>query len=235
MEEHNHSEGQSVDVEKHPKQDFQVERLAFFSDAVFAIVITLLVIEFKVPHITDNSTYQEVLKQLSDQKYHFIAILFSFLLIASYWSRHHFLFKYIHNYNKQIIVANMLVLLPIIFLPFTTAFFAESLISFFLGKNEIVVLGLNLFVLNHFLAASALYILYWLATNKNKGMSYDIPTKEKIGLVSNLWFMITFFGALFIATLFTSNPFIIFSVEFIVFPSVKIFQKIYKKRLTENK
>ena len=234
MEEHNHLEGQSVDIEKHPKQDFQVERLAFFSDAVFAIVITLLVIEFKVPHITDNSTVQDVWNQLLDLRYHFFTILFSFFLIASYWSRHHLLFKYIHNYNKQIIIANMLVLLPIIFLPFTTAFIAESFMTLLVKNNEIIVLGLSLFTLNHFLAALALYILYWLTTNKYKGMSYPIPIKEKIGLVSNLWFMITFFGTLFIATLFTSNQYIILSVELIVFPSAKIFQKIYKKRLTEK-
>ncbi len=113
--------------EKHPKQEFQVERLAFFSDAVFAIAITLLIIEFRVPHITKESTFDSVWEQIVELRYNFIALLLSFTLIASYWIRHHFLFKHIHNYNKPVVIANMFVLLPIIFFPFTTAFFAESI------------------------------------------------------------------------------------------------------------
>jgi len=234
MENHSNEE-QHCNIGKHPKQDFQVERIAFFSDAVFAIVITLLVIEFKVPHITDNSTFQDVCNQLFDLKYHFFAILFSFFLIASYWSRHHFLFKYIHNYNKQIIIANMLVLLPIIFFPFTTAFWAESFKNLYNDHYEIFTLGVMLFALNNFFAAMVLYIFYWTAIIKYKEMSYKIPTKERIGFVSNIWFMMTIFGVLFVITSITNNPKIVALVIWIVLALTIIFRKKIKNKLAENK
>lgn len=114
------------DNDNHPRQEFQVERLAFFSDAVFAIAITLLIIEFKIPHVTKTSTYQEVLHELGELKLHLFALLLSFFFIGVYWVRHHTLFKYIHNYNRQIVVANMASLLPVIFLPFTTSFLQSA-------------------------------------------------------------------------------------------------------------
>lgn len=226
-------------IEKHPKQDFQVERLAFFSDAVFAIAITLLVIEFKIPHITKNSTYTEVLNQLYALKFNFIAILFSFFLISSYWIQHHFLFKHIHNYNKQIIYVNMLVLLPIIFFPFTTTFFAECL-EFFYAKriespsigvetNVFYIFGLRLFALNHFIASFMLYIFYWLATVRYKELSFKIETKERIKFVSSILFKTFFFGAIFVVTFFTYHPDYIVLIMFIALIFRVIIRKKYQK------
>ena len=237
--EQNNLEGQSVDIEKHPKQDFQVERLAFFSDAVFAIAITLLIVELKVPNITANTTYQEVLRQLFDLKYHFVAILFSFGLIAVYWYNHHFLFKYIHNYNIQLIVANMFMLLPIIFFPFTTTFLAESFVSLINNANtyfypDIYLLGFSLFFLNNFFAALAAYIFYWLATVKYKKLSLEIPIQEKIKFISNGLFRVIFFGVLSVVTLITNISLIILSAMIFVFLSRKIFIKKLAKKLANT-
>jgi len=102
MQKKNHDAGE------HPKQDFQVERIAFFSDAVYAIALTLLVIEFKIPELNKNSTYAEVWQDVAGMKYKFFALVFSFVLIVNYWMRHHLLFKHIHNYNRDIVVANMI-------------------------------------------------------------------------------------------------------------------------------
>jgi len=200
-------------IEKHPKQDFQVERLAFFSDAVFAIAITLLVIEFKSPNITQNSTVDEVLRQLFDLKYHFIALLFSFGFIAIYWTQHHRLFKYIRNYNTQIIVANMFALLPIIFFPFTTTFLAESLATTFgtndVINNEVVVLGFKLFLINNFFATLASYIFYWIAIIKYKEMSFEMPPQEKNKYTIDSIFGIVFFVLVFVVLVISRNIFIL--------------------------
>jgi uncharacterized membrane protein len=161
-------------TEKHPKYDFQVERLAFFSDAVFAIAITLLVIEFKVPHITSETTYAEAWHELSSMKFHLMGTALSFLLIAVSWVRHHILFKYIHNYNKEILRASLFLLLPIIFFPFTTAFYTESTHSI----DNVLPLGIQLFLINNLIVSVATYYLYWLITKKYPEMAYPMDAQD---------------------------------------------------------
>ncbi|MCL2651087.1 MAG: TMEM175 family protein [Candidatus Azobacteroides sp.] len=227
----NNLEEKKQELEKHPKQDFQVERLAFFSDAVFAIAITLLIVEFKVPHITDTSTVDDVLKQLFNLKFNFIAILFSFFIIAVFWTDHHLLFKHIHNYNKQIIIANMFVLLPIIFFPFTTTFFAECDGTLNL---DIMSLGLRFFSLNVFIAALAIYIFYRVAIIKYKDMSFKMATQDKIKFVSDSLFKMTFFAVIFIVTFIPNSPKFIFLPMLIVVVSYRLFRKRLKRKINNS-
>jgi len=229
----NNKEEQQVSPEKHPKQDFQVERLAFFSDAVFAIALTLLVVEFKAPEITNTTTLDDVMKQLFDLKYHFFAILLSFFAITNFWTSHHKLFKYIHNYNTSIIVANMLVLLPIIFFPFTTAFFAESLatIEGNFANPAIYLLGFKLFLINAFFAALASYILYWFVIVKYKELSFEMPKQEKIKITFDWLFGLAFIGALAITLFITTNLIIIEVVLYILF----FIRIIVRRKLVKSK
>jgi uncharacterized membrane protein len=175
MQQKNHEQEQPArHTAKHPKQDFQVERIAFFSDAVFAIAITLLVIEFRIPEITKDSTYAEVWHQVVALKYKFLSLLLSFAFISSYWMRHHLLFKHIHNYNRQIVVANMLSLLPMIFFPFTTAFFYESL-----NNKDVLIIPYRLFLLNNVVAGLTAWFFYWTVTKRFKGMSFPMEKADQ--------------------------------------------------------
>ena len=168
-----HSDG--LQGEKHPKQDFQVERIAFFSDAVFAIAITLLIIEFHPPHMSKDTTHAEVWHEVREMKLKFAALVLSFVLIVGYWMRHHLLFKQIHNYNRHIIIANMAILFPIIFFPFTTSFLYESINS---NQNALLI-PYRLFFLNNLLAAGLTYYFYWLVIKKEKQFTYPMPQEEQ--------------------------------------------------------
>lgn len=100
------------------------ERILFFSDAVFAIVITLLVLEIKVPHIatyTEHTLHAE-LAHLIPKVFGFI---FSFFVIGMLWFEHHRIFRYINNFNSGLIWRNLIFLLFISFIPFPTALFSE--------------------------------------------------------------------------------------------------------------
>lgn len=181
--------------EKHPKQDFQVDRIAFFSDAVFAIVITLLVIEFKVPHIDKNTDAEELLKELSELRYGFFAVLISFFVVAKLWVKHHFLFKYIHNYNSQIIWGSLAMLLPIVFFPFSTEFFSESA-----QNKQVVFVGIRIFAMNNLLAMLTSLFFYWLCFIKYQPNTYSIPQKEKVKFLSDTIFSILFSLGIFVFT-----------------------------------
>src|SRR5204862_8265013 len=108
------------------RSQFQLERLILFSDAVFAIAITLLIIEIKVPVIPKEELSElrvlEALRQLIPK---FAGFLVSFLLIGQYWVMHHRMFGFVINYTERLIWLNILLLLTIVLMPFSTAFYSE--------------------------------------------------------------------------------------------------------------
>jgi len=108
------------------RKEFQLERLILFSDAVFAIAITLLVIEIKIPEIERKElSEQKILDALVHLIPKFIGFLISFLIIGQYWTVHHRLFGYVINFNNQLLWLNMLFLLAIVLMPFSTGFYSE--------------------------------------------------------------------------------------------------------------
>ncbi len=92
-------------------------RLLFFSDAVFAIVLTLLVLELKPPE-TWREANGETLAHLAP---HIAAFVFSFLIIAIFWFAHMNTMRRLARFDWPTAAANMMFLLPICLLPFATA------------------------------------------------------------------------------------------------------------------
>lgn len=136
--------------------DHALERLVFFSDAVFAIVITLLVIEIHTPELGLEAGNREWLAALLHLMPHFGAFLLSFLVIGALWVSHHTLFTLLRRYDARLVWPNLLLLLSIAFLPFTTgllatgslatvpyAFYAASLLAAGLLKARLVRIALS--------------------------------------------------------------------------------------------
>lgn len=125
------------------KKEFQLERLILFSDAVFAIAITLLAIELKVPEFHQQLvTEHDLAASLGHMIPKFIGFLISFFIIGHYWSVHHRLFGFVENYNLRLLWLNLLFLLAIVLMPFSTAFYSEY-ISYFL-KTPVVLYVSNI-------------------------------------------------------------------------------------------
>ncbi len=93
-------------------------RLEAFSDAVLAIIITIMVLEFKVP---EEPTF-EALKPLLSV---FISYLVSFVYLAIYWNNHHHLFQVSEKVNGNVLWANLHLLFWLSLIPFTTSWMGE--------------------------------------------------------------------------------------------------------------
>ncbi len=99
----------------------QLERLLFFSDAVFAIAITLLAIELKVPEVAGDLAAQELPSAVEHLWPQFISFAISFLVVALFRSSHHRAFGLIPRFDHRLIWLNLLLLFGIAFLPFPTS------------------------------------------------------------------------------------------------------------------
>lgn len=113
-------------MDKHePETGLSFERVVFFSDAVFAIVITLLVLELKVPHLTEHTepALRHALFELLPRVAGFVV---SFLIVGLMWIEHHRIFRYIADYDGGLLWRNLLLLLCVSFVPFPTALFSEN-------------------------------------------------------------------------------------------------------------
>lgn len=112
------------------RKEFQLERMILFSDAVFAIAITLLVIEIKIPEIHEAQvTDKLLLHKLRELIPKFIGFLVSFLLIGQYWIVHHRMFGYVVNFNDRLIWLNIFFLLAVALMPFSTGFYSEYVLT----------------------------------------------------------------------------------------------------------
>ena len=138
------------------KKEFQLERLILFSDAVFAIAITLLVIEIKVPEIPKAEvTDEKLLDALAELIPKFFGFIISFMFIGIYWTVHHRMFGYVIDYTPKLLRLNLLFLFAVALMPFSTAFYSEFVLRhvitpvvFYTGN--IIILGFfNLLMWRH--------------------------------------------------------------------------------------
>lgn len=104
------------------KKEFQLERIIFFSDAVFAIAITLLIIDIRIPY-HENFTEKQLLVAIAEEIPSMIGFLISFFFIGGYWIIHHRMFGYVYRFDIRLIWLNLFFLLSIVILPFSTSVF----------------------------------------------------------------------------------------------------------------
>lgn len=108
------------------KDKFQLDRIAFFCDAIFAIAITLLIIEIKVPEVdSDHLSDKNLLIASAYLIPKFVGFFVSFFVIGLYWLSHHRAFKYVERSSQKLLWSNLMFMLPIVIMPFSTAFLSE--------------------------------------------------------------------------------------------------------------
>jgi TMEM175 potassium channel family protein len=121
----------------------KTSRLEAFSDGVLAIIITIMVLELKVPHAVELAALKPVLPVL-------LSYVLSFIYLGIYWNNHHHLFQATEEVSGGILWANLHLLFWLSLFPFTTAWMGEN----HLASTPTAVYGCVLLM-----AAIAYYIL----------------------------------------------------------------------------
>src|SRR5215472_10730107 len=98
------------------------DRLAAFSDGVIAIIITIMVLELKMPHVADWPTLLGVAPN-------FAAYVMSFVYVAIYWNNHHHLLHTVTRVDGMILWANSNLLFWLSLVPAATAWFGQNFLS----------------------------------------------------------------------------------------------------------
>ena len=212
------------------KKEFQLERMILFSDAVFAIAITLLVLEIKIPdkNLLPEITDKEILKALGHLIPKFMGFIISFMLIGLYWTIHHRMFGFVTSYNRKLLVLNLVFLFFIVLMPFSTGFYSE-----FSGKELVekqLKIPLTFYVLNFSLAGIINYFMWrYIGNAKNKLANPPIdPVLLKFAKFRSLLVPVIFLLMIPIAWL--TN--VLFAVYIPLF--IPIVLKILKRRMARK-
>jgi len=99
----------------------ETARIEAFSDGVFAIAITLLILEIKIPGVGSGDLSRQLLRQWPS----YVAFVISFAFIGIMWINHHRLFTRIKRSNNALLFLNLLLLLGVCAVPFPTAVLAQ--------------------------------------------------------------------------------------------------------------
>jgi uncharacterized membrane protein len=127
-------------------------RLETFSDGVFAIAITLLVLEIRVPSTEATAQGRALLQALRELWPSYLGYLISFVTLGIMWANHHNMFRYVRRTDFHFLLINVVFLMCISFLPFPTALLAEYLpvpagrqaaTAFYSAVLFVIALGFN--------------------------------------------------------------------------------------------
>jgi len=136
-------------------------RIGAFSDGVFAIAITLLVLNLQVPKVPVSELVSKVLALWPN----FLSYVLSAVIIGIYWVAHHNMFHYIKRSNRPLLWINILFLLCVAFIPFPAGLLGE----YPLQRISIIIYASSLIVTNLFLSS-----LWWYATYNHRLVDTDI-------------------------------------------------------------
>ncbi len=132
-------------------------RLEAFSDGVLAIIITIMVLELKVPEDASFSSLHPIFPK-------FLSYIMSFIYVGIYWNNHHHLFHAIERINGKILWANLLLLFTLSLIPFTTAWMGET----HMQQDPVALYGINL------LCCAVVFLLVEKIAVKHEGENSNI-------------------------------------------------------------
>ncbi len=140
-------------------------RLETFVDAIFAIAMTILVIDLKVPELTADIAHSQLGPKLMELFPNFIAYFISFIMLGVYWIGHYNVAKVLRRDDRTLLWLNIGYLAVVVLVPFSTALLSRY------GTEQIahIVYGINLMLIGAFA------YLQWDHVTKNKMVDSRTP------------------------------------------------------------
>ncbi|MEO7530247.1 MAG: TMEM175 family protein [Sediminibacterium sp.] len=169
---------QPHDIFENRKQ-FQLERMILFSDAVFAIAITLLVIEIRIPELHVDRTDAALKHAIAEKILEFLGLVMSFAVIGLFWVQHHRLFGMVTDFDNKLLWLNLFMLFWIILVPFSS-----SVNSHFVNLD----FAWKMYSLNLFFIGISMYFLWNYIGKPSRKLSLlaDDPVRRKYAKMRSL-------------------------------------------------
>ncbi len=168
-----------------------VSRIASFSDAIFAVAITLLILNINLPIIPKGQVSQELGPAVKALGPHFWSFVLSFAVIGVYWMAHHGVFRYIKSSTRSFLWLNLAFMMSIVFLPFSTNMLGEY------GNDRLAVM---FYAGNLTMTGGLMGLLWWYASRGNRLVSEELgPEMRKHIQLSTLMPASIFFISIFVA------------------------------------
>jgi uncharacterized membrane protein len=169
-----------------------LDRIKNFSDGVFAIAITLLVLEIRLPAGVEAFSNGQLLASLGGIWHKYLAYVISFLAIGSFWISHHRKFRLIKRYDRGLLTLNLILLLVIGFIPFPSAIISEN-------GNRTATIFYALFMV---LAGLLVCALWWHAARHNHLLDSRVNKQrrwqEMVGPIATMSIFLLSIGIAFI-------------------------------------
>ena len=162
-----------------------VERIGALSDGLFAIAMTLIVLEIRVPPLDAHATDGQLAAALGDLAPRFVTYLLSFLTLGIFWNGQQTQLSYVQRGNRDLAWLELLFLAIIALFPFTTSLLADHID---------LRLALALYWLNIFLAGAALYAIWEYVertglTSEGTAPAVGAAIRRRIGIAQLLYFV----------------------------------------------
>lgn len=103
----------------------EFDRVAFFTDAIFAIAMTLLIVDVGIPSLSDGSDTDVLARALDENLGAFVAFFIGFFILGGYWLAHHRMYTTLGSVDGPYVALNLLYLAFVAFLPFSTGLLGE--------------------------------------------------------------------------------------------------------------
>jgi uncharacterized membrane protein len=164
----------NVNEEQELKKEFQLERIILFSDAVFAIIVTIMVIELKMPEGIREASRETFIHEFRKIAVQLVGYGLSFFFVAMFWTRHVKLFGFLKDYNKSLLIYNLIFLFCVSLFPF-----AVSMMTGF-NKPESIQAhwGFNIYVVVIFLCMFVFTLLSGYLIRNKETLCYNQGTIE---------------------------------------------------------